>query len=63
MELENSNKGLCKIKMFSCHGVKKLVFGDLVAMDLLQEITPYYKNILGLPDMRIARICLSMQEM
>ena len=49
MELENSNKGLCKIKMFSCHGIKKLVFGDLVTVDLLQEITLYYKNILGLP--------------
>ena len=49
LELENSNKGLCKIKMFSCHGIKKLVFGDLVTVDLLQEITLYYKNILGLP--------------
>ena len=36
-ELENSNKGLCKIKMFSCHGIKELVFGDLVTVDLLQD--------------------------
>ena len=49
MELEDSNKGFYKIKMFSCHGIKKLVFGDLVTVDLLQEITLYYKNILGLP--------------
>lgn len=33
--------------MFSCHGIKKLVFGDWVTVNLLQGIILYYKNILG----------------
>lgn len=41
------NRYICIKKMFSCYGIKKLVFGDLVTMNLLQGIILYYKSILG----------------
>lgn len=47
LERENCNEGSCKAKMFSCHGIEKLVSGDLVTMNLLPGISLYYKSILG----------------
>lgn len=46
MELEGCNEGLCPIKMFSCDGIKKLVFGHWVTMNMLQGIILYYISIL-----------------